>query len=732
VNDALTDILTLPLQIKPVFTLVVGEQEISLKNNPTEAERAFNKSVTPQIPEPNILSELKKQYNNEIDAVTDLIRKIERANLPLHVTTETTNWICLPPDTDMLIKEAALSEVQIHPDFDLITLSHNAICTAIKASHSLSSSDFNVWDSYLSNYYQEVLGRERVLVTPHIFPNENNAVIWERQLWQTMHTPPRLLHPRLVQVMEDNTRFVLFSRSLLSELITYDPSLGFVLALPHQTVRIQLSDTARHQRGTASFEELLSAAYAFVSVGTDIRRGGERNRINYKEVGQFLDELTKSNLNLLRDLAENRYERGVLREVLQDIEEDTSLRQDFLDVFELIIQDWLQVAQRQITLEHSKSRRPIKRLENFYVAGPPLTPKSGKLFVGRQQVFRNIEEAWRNPLQKQAVVLHGQRRLGKTSILYHLSERLGQSFIPVLLDLQGMAVEIKSEETLWSAIAQRLRRSFKDDPAISKNLHGLEVKSAAAMSLFLDRLEDSLGDDRWVILSFDEFEKLEEKIKDGTIPNNFLDYLRSLIQHRQQILVLLAGHHTLKERMGKYWGPLMGVARSEHLTFLSESESRQLITDPWDGFQLRYKPEAVDRLVTASGGQPMLLQLACSGVIKLINRRLSVEPEISPTASLKDILDVLHEIAADSDKSSFYFDAVWDWLTDDERNLSIKLARLADETKGSQGWVEKSRFSDNEQHITERLVTRDIIEKEDEKYRFRVELLRWWISNHEW
>lgn len=89
-------------------------------------------------------------------------------------------------------------------------------------------------------------------------------------------------------------------------------------------------------------------------------------------------------------------------------------------------QDWLD--EQKLRATRSSTQKPIAKIENFYVAGPPLTPAAGKMFVGRKQIFENIQEVWKNPLMKSPVVLHGQRRMGKTSLLYHLGERLKQLY----------------------------------------------------------------------------------------------------------------------------------------------------------------------------------------------------------------------------------------------------------------------------------------------------------------
>jgi len=75
---------------------------------------------------------------------------------------------------------------------------------------------------------------------------------------------------------------------------------------------------------------------------------------------------------------------------------------------------------------------------NPYVAGNPVGGSSA--FVGRADVLREVLRVLRRP-QENAIVLYGQRRIGKTSILQHLEAQLPREgpYSPVYFDLQDKA-----------------------------------------------------------------------------------------------------------------------------------------------------------------------------------------------------------------------------------------------------------------------------------------------------
>lgn len=80
-----------------------------------------------------------------------------------------------------------------------------------------------------------------------------------------------------------------------------------------------------------------------------------------------------------------------------------------------------------------RKHRPL----NPYIAGSALDGPGG--FFGREDILRLVETELRSP-HKNAVVLFGQRRIGKASILLQLRRRLSESgFLSVYMDLMDRA-----------------------------------------------------------------------------------------------------------------------------------------------------------------------------------------------------------------------------------------------------------------------------------------------------
>lgn len=397
--------------------------------------------------------------------------------------------------------------------------------------------------------------------------------------------------------------------------------------------------------------------------------------------------------------------------------ESPNVPQPFAIIFEIIADWWYKaIAEARGRLLAS---RLIAPLVDYYVIGTPLSPESGRLFVGREEIFRRLEELFRNPYQKVPVVLYGQRRMGKTSILKHIGVRLGPEYIPVLADLQGLLSDpqrpVRSDRDLWHALMREIGRAV-----------GVQPGPEESPEDFLDRIAPARGE-RFILLMLDEFEKLEQRMDEGAVSRGFLEYLRHLMQHRRELLVLLSGHHTLQERMGRYWEPLMGIARSVRVSYLEEGAARALITNPWDGFRLQYTEESIGRLLTATGRQPMLLQLACSAVIREVNARMRREGyEAYPTARLEEVERALDRLLEEGE--TWYFDAVWDWLSQEQRAAVSLLARAY--RPGSEGWIPWQEVVGVDEEVIRSLEGREVLEVDWDhaRCRFRVELLRRWLA----
>jgi len=106
-------------------------------------------------------------------------------------------------------------------------------------------------------------------------------------------------------------------------------------------------------------------------------------------------------------------------------------------------------------LRAARTRQAIERGFNPYISGGPV--REPDMFFGREELLKRII----NTLHNNSIMIHGPRRIGKTSLLYQLANRLRSTsdpeyqFVPVYVDLEGTQ-ENEFFQTLMEEIVQDL------------------------------------------------------------------------------------------------------------------------------------------------------------------------------------------------------------------------------------------------------------------------------------
>src|SRR5437764_1899765 len=175
------------------------------------------------------------------------------------------------------------------------------------------------------------------------------------------------------------------------------------------------------------------------------------------------------------------------------------------------------------------------------------------MFYGREQDLELLKENLTGTSANMVVVLYGQRRSGKTTLLRHLvNTSTLEPHIPVFMDMQREALEFTTSKFIYH-VALVISDALEKKSIVVQQLplQDVERDPTLAFNLFLDRVEVALGERKLVIL-IDEFEILEQKVTEKLLDREMFPYLRSLMQHRRGINFLLSGTQTLKQLTAEY------------------------------------------------------------------------------------------------------------------------------------------------------------------------------------
>jgi len=358
---------------------------------------------------------------------------------------------------------------------------------------------------------------------------------------------------------------------------------------------------------------------------------------------------------------------------------------------------------------------------NPYVAGNPVGDSPA--FVGRADVLREVLRTLRRP-QDNAIVLYGQRRIGKTSILQHLAAWLSRKgpYRLVYFDLQDKAA--------WplGRVLQDLARMVagtlgQPDPDLGSD------PETAFRQEWLPAVLDSLPDGYSLVLLFDEFDVLADS-KAEQAAAAFFPYLRGLLTsdpRRLQFIFVI----------GRNVGDLDNIALSlfkgtstQRVSLLNREDTTELVRLSEANHTLRWPDEAVERVWQLTCGHPFLTQALC---FRVWERTYDEERDKPLTVTLAAV-DAAVPGALEASRNALEW--LWGGLPPAERVVASALA------EAGPGSIAQERLERLLHESGVRVVIRelqsapqllqdwDLIEPTDSGYRFRVELLRRWIAEH--
>jgi hypothetical protein len=226
-----------------------------------------------------------------------------------------------------------------------------------------------------------------------------------------------------------------------------------------------------------------------------------------------------------------------------------------------------------------------------------------------------------------------------------------------------------------------------------------------------------------ILLALDEFEALDSALRNGRLSDEaVLGTLRHIIQHRERFKLLLAGSHTLDEFAR--WSSYLINAQMVHLSYLAETEARQLIERPIKEFALAYEAAASQRILALTRGHPYLVQLLCGEIVM----RKNEEP--LPVRCYATVADVEAAVPIMLTRGrQFFADIALHQVDGSGLHLLQRLARQGEGEPTS--WEQVTEVISEPAALQQTLAMlqhRELIEQVQGGYRFQVEVIRRWFA----
>jgi hypothetical protein len=363
----------------------------------------------------------------------------------------------------------------------------------------------------------------------------------------------------------------------------------------------------------------------------------------------------------------------------------------------------------------------LGRVDNPYVVGKPL-PANSAMFYGREAEIAFVERALASGENGSAVVLAGQRRTGKTSLLKRLAERLGASYRTVFVDVQGLPVSDSDEflRELAKAVASSGGGLLGSGRACGPPE---EVVTGPAMASVEWVQESARRYGQPVVLLVDEFDQLGEGVRAGRPMPEVLGQFRHLMQHGDNLGFVLCGGTGMAEAVGEQSSALLNLAAYREMGPLAKEEAEALVREPLARLGIACEDAAAALAVKLSGRQPYLLQWLG---YRLVER--CVESGVGGVASSL-VEQVADEVTSLGDVHLRY---LWDGASLQGQALLRALAR-------AKGWISSQEaakaagmlWSEAESALRG-LVRAHLVLEAAGHYRLGIELLGRWLADEGW
>ncbi|MCA9996148.1 MAG: AAA family ATPase [Anaerolineales bacterium] len=296
---------------------------------------------------------------------------------------------------------------------------------------------------------------------------------------------------------------------------------------------------------------------------------------------------------------------------------------------------------------------------NPYIAGNPIR---GSGFFGREDIVRAVLQMLRHP-QENAIVLYGQRRIGKTSVLLHLEQRLAATgdYTPIYFDLQDKAD--KSLGVVLHELAQRISLAvghklpqpepFDDEGNYFRDAFLPTAAQAAAKG--------------GLVLLFDEFDVLDSP-QPGQAGEKFFPYLRDWMTRAEGVNFVFVIGRRPEDLSTNSFATFKG-ARANQVGLLPVNDAMDVISQSIEAGSLLWVKDAMARVWEWTQGHPYFTQLLCSVVWEQMHD--GHDQETVPQV-LAHHVDPALDATLKQGANAFFW--IWDGLPPAERVIMAAMA----------------------------------------------------------
>ena len=237
----------------------------------------------------------------------------------------------------------------------------------------------------------------------------------------------------------------------------------------------------------------------------------------------------------------------------------------------------------------------------------------GQGFYGRKLECERIMTYLCDRVQNHAVLLWGQKRIGKTSLVVRLQEQAQGRFLPVYIDMQAVKDGTSTQflHLLMNRISLALRENNTPQEISAPAFNRLRRDPLGYFDTYLSQVQQVVEHCPLVII-LDEFQCLCDLQEKVVSRNAIFSRLRSQSLHGHGIHLVLSGGGLMSQLLEQTGiVSLFNITYDEKLGTLEMEAARRLIKDGLIKVG-GIADMAIDFLFQVTAGHPYYLQLICS------------------------------------------------------------------------------------------------------------------------
>ncbi len=390
---------------------------------------------------------------------------------------------------------------------------------------------------------------------------------------------------------------------------------------------------------------------------------------------------------------------------------------------------------------------------NPYNEGPVVSDPD--MFYGRDRMIENIANSIREARsQNKCVVIYGQKRAGKSSVLYHLEKSLkAQNLVILNLGNIGGYLDEHSKVPFSHQILRLILGSLEEaiEDRMDDGFSALDIsfptgsdfyEHPAPMILFKEvfdtfqRRASKRADwrDVQLVLFIDEFSYIYGQILAGHLPESFMKNWKALMQANYFNAVLVG--QDVMERFIETFQNEFGIAQRERVTYLDEADARKLIVEPiliggLEGESRYREPRAIERILELTAGSPFYIQMFCNRLVEHMNQKRAIYVTYSYVEHVRNELMRGRNALGLSNFENLYNSGEANKRKDEDVLKILKTIAVHSQT----GPCNRSHINCETElpldELLDELVDRDVINREREYY-FTIEVSlfkEWLIAN---